>query len=91
MRNSKRVDSLFQTVDEINEYVKNQGLALFYGWAYAEKHFTVYWNKERGGEWQGFVSCAKASGARMLYLNWSPFEDFQIDDARRHLDSRPKR
>jgi hypothetical protein len=47
----------------------------------------VDWNEEHGGSWENFLECAKAVGAKLLYVNWAPFEEFQVDEAVEHLEA----
>ncbi len=86
MRGAKSTDVLLEKVEAIVNAAKGHGLVVFYGWAHGTDQKTVEWNVEHGGDWEKFLECAKAAGARMLYVNWAPFEDFQIDDAVGHLE-----
>ncbi len=86
MRGAKSTDVLLEKVETIVNAAKGQGLVVFYGWAHGTDQKTVYWNGEHGGDWEKFLECAKAAGATMLYVNWAPFEEFQIDEAIGHLE-----
>jgi hypothetical protein len=86
MKSAKSADALLEKVEAIVNAAKGQGLVVFYGWAHGTDQKTVDWNGEHGGDWEKFLECAKAAGARMLYINWAPFEDFQIDEAVGHLE-----
>ena len=86
MKSAKSADALLEKVETIVNAAKGQGLVVFYGWAHGTDQKTVDWNGEHGGDWEKFLECAKAAGARMLYINWAPFEDFQIDEAVGHLE-----
>ncbi len=86
MRHAKSADELLEKVEVIVNAAKGQGLVVFYGWAHGTTQKTVDWNEEHGGNWEKFLECAKAVGAKMLYLNWAPFEDLQVDEAVQHLE-----
>jgi len=86
MRGAKSADVLLEKVETIVNAAKGQGLVVFYGWAHGTDHKTVDWNEEHGGNWEKFLDCAKAVGAKMLYLNWAPFEEFQVNEALEHLE-----
>lgn len=49
---------------------------------------SVHWNREHGGDWKKFLVCARTLGASVLYLNWAPFEQFEIDDSISKLESK---
>ena len=80
-------DPLERTVDEIRQTAGNMALGVFFGWMVADKVPTVHWNQERGGDWRAFLECAKSLKAEVIYLNWTPFEEFQVDDAVSELES----
>ena len=82
---AKSADKLLERVEAIVGWANAQGLLVFYGWAHGGDQKTVTWNEEHGGDWQRFLECAKAVGARVLYLNWAAFEEFQVDEAVGHL------
>jgi hypothetical protein len=86
MKGAKTSDALLEKVEAIVNAAKGHGMVVFYGWAHGSDQETVSWNQEHGGDWEGFLECAKAAGARMLYVNWDPFEEFQINDALEHLE-----
>jgi hypothetical protein len=66
-------------------------LQIFYGYLTEESEVpSVHWNSERGGDWKKFVECAKAFNAHILYVNWAPFEQFEIDDSIAALESSPE-
>jgi hypothetical protein len=86
MRPAKRADELLEKIEAIVSWAKAQGLFVFYGWAHGSNENTVDWNEEHGGDWERFLECAKAVGAKMVYINWAPFEEFQVDEAIGHLE-----
>jgi len=81
-------DPLSKTLEEIRQVAKDSGLHVFFGWL-AERNDApaVHWNEDNGGDWKGFLGCARAVSARILYLNWAPFEQFQVDDAVSEIES----
>jgi len=85
MKPAKSADKLLEIVEAIVGWAKGQGLVVFYGWAHGDNQKTVYWNEDRGGDWQKFLECAKAVEAKVVYLNWAAFEEFQVDEAVAHL------
>jgi hypothetical protein len=68
-RDVKVADALLGVVDKIVSTAKERGLVVFYGWAHATNQKTVDWNEDHGGNWEKFLDCAKAVGAKLLYLN----------------------
>lgn len=85
-RDAKSADALLGVVDNIVNAAKGHGLVVFYGWAHGTNQKSVDWNEDHGGNWEKFLECAKAVEAKLLYLNWAPFEEFQIDEALEHLE-----
>jgi hypothetical protein len=83
---ARNVDVLLERIDTIVSAAKGKEFVVFYGWAHGADQKTVNWNEEHGGSWENFLECAKAAGARMLYLNWAPFEEFQVDEALEHRE-----
>ena len=81
-------DPLSKTVEEIRQAAKSGGLCVFFGRLVEGKLPTVHWNEEHGGNWEAFVECAKNLKAEALYLNWIPFEQFQVDDAVSETESK---
>lgn len=77
---TKASDSLSQTVEEIRTFAKEEGFVVFYGLTPEDETHTVYWIKEQG-DWKAFLEGAKTLGVKLLYLNWAPFEGFQIEEA----------
>lgn len=77
----KPSDPLLKTVEQILDHAESDGFVIFYGWAHGSKENTVYWNEEHGGDWKKFLGSAKSLGAKVVYLNWAPFEEFQVDEA----------
>ena len=86
METAKSGDVLFEKAKAIVSLANTQGLVVFYGWAHGSDQKTVDWNEEHGGDCAKFLECAKAVDAKLLYLNWAPFEEFQIDEALERLE-----
>jgi len=81
-------DPLSKTLEEIRQVAENSGLHIFFGWlAEHNDSLAVHWNEDNGGDWKGFLGCAKAVSASILYLNWAPFEQFHVDDAVSEIES----
>lgn len=80
-------DALRKTVDEIHAKALALGLVVYYGWLHEEREHAVHWNEEHGGDWTDFLQCAQTLGAKVIYLDWAPFEDFQVDDALADLEN----
>jgi hypothetical protein len=86
-RTPKKVDLLLENTEMIARSAKEQGLIVFYGWAHEIESKAIYWNEAQGGDWTKFLECAKSVGAKQIYLNWAPFEDFQVDEALAQLET----
>ncbi len=83
------LDPLSKTVEEIQRVAKSCELHIFFGWLSEESQGPkVHWNTESGGDWNGFLDCAKAVSASVIYLNWAPFERFQVDEAVAEIEAR---
>lgn len=87
MASVKRADLLLETTEQIVSLAKTKGLIIFYGWADGNNQKTVDWNEEHGGNWEKFLQSAAAVEAKLLYLNWAPFEEFQVDEAIENLEA----
>ena len=85
-KDAKSVDALLEVTGAIVKAAKGHGLVVFYGWAHGTSQKTVDWNEDHGGDWERFLDCAKAVGAKLVYVNWAPFEEFQVDEAVEHLE-----
>jgi hypothetical protein len=81
-------DALLKTVQEIQKAIRAKGLRVYYGYLPEETSVpSVHWNSENGGEWDAFLDCAEELGSKVVYVNWAPFEQFQIDEAVSCLES----
>ena len=82
-------DLLLKTVQDIRRICKTDNLQIFYGWLTDEDNtLAVHWNRDNGGNCEKFLECAKSAGANILYLDWAPFEQFQIDEAVENLEAK---
>jgi hypothetical protein len=80
-------DPLSQTVEEIRRSATSRGLVVFFGWLAEHKGPAVNWNEAHGGDWKALLECASSLGAKVLYLDWAPFEQSEIDDAVADLEA----
>lgn len=78
---SQRTDPLLDMVKQIKNHAEENGFVVYYGWASGGKIESVYWNVERDGDWRHFLKTAKALSVKLVYLNWAPFEEFQVEEA----------
>src|SRR5574341_1324779 len=81
MGSTDRKDPLRQMGDEILNYCKEQGLRVFYGFVGDSKDKHVYWNVEHDGNWTSFLEVAKSLDLKFIYLVFTPFEEFQVEEA----------
>ncbi len=82
-------DPLLSTLDGIRKEAEPSGLRIFYGYMAEQTNVpSAHWNRENGGDWKKFLACARTVGANILYLNWAPFEQFEVDDAVAALESK---
>jgi hypothetical protein len=76
-------------LEEIRKEAEGGGTRIFYGHLAEDSNVpTVHWNQENGGDWKKFLACAKVLSPNILYVNWAPFEQFEIDDAISKLESK---
>lgn len=78
---TRRHDPLLEAVGEIQEYCESRGLGIFSGYLTREHETVAVWNVARDRDWRGFLDLAASRGVTVIYLDWVPFEDHQIDDA----------
>jgi hypothetical protein len=81
MGSTDKKDSLRQMAGEIISYCKEQDLRVFCGFVGGREDRNVYWNVEDDSNWISFLEVAKSLDAKFIYLNLSPFEEFQVDEA----------
>lgn len=82
-------DPFSKKLEDIRQEAEDSGMRVFYGYLAEERSVpSVHWNSENGGDWKKFFACARTVSANILYLNWAPFEQFEIDDSIAELESR---
>lgn len=83
-------DHLLKLVEQVKKAAESSEIRVFYGYLAEESSFTsVHWNSDHGGDWKSYLECAKALSVRVLYVNWAPFEQFEIDESIEALRSKP--
>ena len=71
---------------EIEHYVEESGLAVFYGYSRAlESTSAVYWDCDQYPDYKRFVQAARTAGARVLVFHQRTFMPEQVDDALEEL------
>ncbi len=71
---------------EIDVYLEESGLAVFYGYSRAlESTPAVYWDCDQYPDYKRFIEAAKIAGARIIVLHQRVFIAEQIDDALEQL------
>ena len=67
---------------EIEHYLEESGLAIFYGYSRAlESAPTVYWDCDQYSDYKKFVEAARTAGVRIMVLHQRTFMSEQVDDA----------
>jgi hypothetical protein len=81
-------DPMAQTIEAILRDAEASGLHVFYGFlTETNRTASVHWNSDHGGDWKKFLACARTLSAQVLYINWIPFEQFEIDESSAKLQS----
>jgi hypothetical protein len=71
---------------EIEQYVEESGLAVFYGYSRAlESTPAVYWDCDQYPDYKRFVQAARTAGARVVVFHQRTFMSEQVDDALEEL------
>lgn len=71
---------------EIEQYLEESGLAVFYGYSRAlESAPTVYWDCDQYPDYKRFVQAARTAGARVMVFHQRTFMSEQVDDALEQL------
>ena len=71
---------------EIEHYVEESGLAVFYGYSRAlESTSAVYWDCDQYPDYKRFVQAARTAGARVVVFHQRTFMSEQVDDALEEL------
>lgn len=71
---------------EIEQYLEESGLAVFYGYSRAlDSAPTVYWDCDQYPDYRRFVQAARTAGARVMVFHQRTFMSEQVDDALEQL------
>ena len=71
---------------EIEQYLEESGLAVFYGYSRAlESTPTVYWDCDQYPDYKRFVQAARIAGAKVMVFHQRAFLSEQVDDALEQL------
>ena len=71
---------------EIEQYLEESGLAVFYGYSRAlESTPAVYWDCDQYPDYKRFVQAARSAGARIMVFHQRTFMSEQVDDALEQL------
>lgn len=71
---------------EIEQYLEESGLAVFYGYSRAlESPPSVYWDCDQHPDYKRFVQAARIAGARIVVFHQRTFMSEQVDDALEEL------
>ena len=73
---------------EIEQYLDESGLAIFYGYSRAlESTPGVYWDSDHYPDYKRFVQAAKTAGAKVIVFHQRIFMSEQVDDTLEQLSS----
>src|SRR5580698_10249093 len=73
---------------EIELYLEETGLAVFYGYSRSlESAPVVYWDCEQYPDYRLFVQSARAAGAKIIVFHQRDFFSDQVDDALERLNA----
>ncbi len=73
---------------EIEQYLEESGLAVFYGYSRAlESTPAVYWDCDQYPDYKRFVQAARTAGARVVVFHQRTFMSEQVDDALEQLSA----
>src|SRR5260370_20153316 len=71
---------------EIEHYLEESGLAVFYGYSRVmDSMAVVYWDCDQYPDYTLFVKAARAAGAKVMVLHQLEFHAEQLDDALEQL------
>jgi hypothetical protein len=80
--------NLDQLRTEIEHYLEEAGMAVFYGYSRAlDSMSSVYWDCDQHPGYQEFVQAAKTAGAKLIVFHQREFASEQIDDALEQLQT----
>jgi hypothetical protein len=73
---------------EIEQYLEETGLAVFYGYSRAlESTPAVYWDCDQYPDYRRFVQAARTAGAKIIIFHQRTFLSEQVDDALEQLSA----
>ena len=73
---------------EIEQYLEETGLAVFYGYSRAlESTPAVYWDCDQYSDYRRFVQAARTAGAKIIVFHQRTFLSEQVDDALEQLSA----
>jgi hypothetical protein len=71
---------------EIEQYLEESGLAVFYGFSRAlESMAAVYWDCDQYPDYRLFVKAAQTAGVKVIVFHQREFSAEQVDDALEQL------
>jgi hypothetical protein len=69
-------------ITEIEQYLEQTGMAVFYGYSRAlESLPVVYWDCDQHPDYRQFVEAAKTAGVKLIVVHQREFSSEQIDEA----------
>jgi hypothetical protein len=72
---------------EIEQYLEQSGLAIFYGCARANESVpAVYWDCDQHPDYREFVQAARSAGAKLIVFYQHEFSSAQIEEALEELE-----
>jgi hypothetical protein len=67
---------------EIEQYLEESGLAVFYGYSRAlESMPAIYWDCDQYPDYKLFIKAAQTAGAKLIVFHQREFSAEQVDDA----------
>ena len=86
MRRMQMKPNLDTLKTEIEQYLEESGLAVFYGYSRAlDSAPTVYWDCDQYPDYKRFVQAARTAGSRVMVFHQRTFMSEQVDDALEQL------
>lgn len=71
---------------EIDQYLQQSPLAIFYGLSHFSEGETVYWDTARHPDFRSFLKTAEKAGVRLVIFNQEQFALDDIDEMRERLE-----
>ncbi|MBZ5610414.1 MAG: hypothetical protein LAP38_19295 [Acidobacteriia bacterium] len=71
---------------EIEQYLEQSGMAVFYGCSRAQESLPVYWDCDQHPDYRQFVQAARAAGVKLIVFHQREFSSGQIDEAVEQLE-----